>query len=987
MYSTYYNCRNLTGSPVCGDNVTNMVEAYFRCTNLTGNPVCGENVTNMSRAYTSCVNLTGPAVCGDKVTNMASAYSDCPKLKSPACGPLVTNMVSTYYGSENMKGSPVCGPNVTNMHQTYYLCSSLTGSPVCGDKVVNFRNAYYNCSGLTGNPACGDKVNDMYRTYSGCKKLTGSPVCGNNVTNMQLTYFDCVRLTGSPVCGPNVTDMSDTYYNCSNLTGNPVCEDNVINMSRAYFNCQNLIGPPVYGNNVTNMAFTYAYCSNLTGKPVCGPNVTNMSYTYYNCFNLTGSPVCGNNVTNINSAYEGCYNIAPNAYFYSNKVKGADSCFGNRASYNRINVYVPIVGANTTHNTLSTFLYNNAYSIVGSSIEWTNDMNTNSCYYNTTQNIYIYPVESVAQVYKDNELLVARYTISNTSSVEPEVRGTEEVRVLRDETITIEMESFDDLVTVMDGGTDLLKNTSFSSYDYTNDEYYLSSNGIIGVHINRIGDVWEITGYDHSAEVAALSTNANEMDIIITYIIPCSITSESIYNGSGTKTVSIYSTEEGVNPIKINFNGMTDLLSVEKLRTENITNGTNMFKDCSNFKGFEIDNSQYYDLIDVEGDDSGSLGSDVSIPCNSKAEAEELIPKLKVIAPDGSSSTFSIRTSDYEEGFYGSSDGWYIDAIASCGGLTIVAEYEYGIWVHFDAVSGTYDAHFTVVVEDKEIFSPDFSNIENTTSMFEGCSSLEYLDTSGFNTLKTEIYSTDFTDFVVTESESKSMGQFDGIEDVEIYSAGFQTKYPFIDKIVTEGVNDIYKFESSEGYFINVVVYPDGQVTIRTTADDDSEVLCLRIYSVIAKNICAIECADYMFAGCSKLTKESFESSSYVYDLKYESDTYTLNYDEKIKLFDYPSSEFNFITLNLPITEYVEGQSAFEPQIERNDMYECTYYTFGRIEPIVITVYDNGSVYAYSSDGPAGDITLYLYNKHKYTFELPNVESASHIFDGCTNLQ
>ena len=286
---------------------------------------------------------------------------------------------------------------------------------------------------------------------------------------------------------------------------------------------------------------------------------------------------------------------------------------------------------------------------------------------------------------------------------------------------------------------------------------------------------------------------------------------------------------------------------------------------------------------------------------------------------------------------------------------------------------------------NEETFIPDFSNIENATSMFEGCSNLEYLDTSGFNALRTGIYPTDLTNFVVTEDESKSMGQFNGIENVEIYSAGFQTKYPFIDKTVTEGINDIYKFESPEGYYINVVVYPDGQVVIRTTADNDSEVLCLRIHSVVTKDICTIKYADYMFAGCSKLTKESFESNYYVYDLKYESDTYTLNFNEEIKLFDYPSSEFNFITLDYPMTEFKEGYACFDPQIERSDVYECTYYTFGNTDPIVITVYDNGSVYAYT-DGPGGDISLYLYNKHKYNFELPNVESASHIFDGCTNL-
>ena len=61
MYSTYYNCQNLTGSPVCGNNVTNMTYTYYNCYNLTGSPVCGNNVTSMSYTYAYCTNLAGNA--------------------------------------------------------------------------------------------------------------------------------------------------------------------------------------------------------------------------------------------------------------------------------------------------------------------------------------------------------------------------------------------------------------------------------------------------------------------------------------------------------------------------------------------------------------------------------------------------------------------------------------------------------------------------------------------------------------------------------------------------------------------------------------------------------------------------------------------------------------------------------------------------------------------------------------------------------------
>lgn len=54
-----------------------------------------------------------------------------------------------------------------------------------------------------------------------------------------------------------------------------------------------------------------------------------------------------------------------------------------------LNIYVP-----NNSNSLSTIL--NGSSIVNSPITWANDMATNNRYFNTAYNIYIYPVENVA---------------------------------------------------------------------------------------------------------------------------------------------------------------------------------------------------------------------------------------------------------------------------------------------------------------------------------------------------------------------------------------------------------------------------------------------------------------------------------------------------------------------------------------------------------------------------------------------------------------
>ena len=206
----------------------------------------------------------------------------------------------------------------------------------------------------------------MYGAYSGCTNLT-TAVCGPNVTNMSNVYSGCTNLT-TAVCGPNVTGMGWTYQGCTNLT-TAVCGPNVTNMYSAYRNCTNLT-TAVCGDNVTDMSSAYDNCKSLT-TAVCGPNVTRMSYAYNNCTNIQGD-----------------------TYFYQPNISSIGRCFYNRNTSNMLNIYVQ-----ENSKTMNTCLISNTYSLTGSAITWTND-STNKRYYNTSANIYIYPV---ANVYKAEE--------------------------------------------------------------------------------------------------------------------------------------------------------------------------------------------------------------------------------------------------------------------------------------------------------------------------------------------------------------------------------------------------------------------------------------------------------------------------------------------------------------------------------------------------------------------------------------------------------
>ena len=162
MNTTYQNCKNLNGAPVCGPNVIDMKYAYQDCHKLTGSPVSGENVTQMVNTYRNCYNLTGDAACGPNVINLEHAYENC----------------------YNLSGSPACGQNVTRMYGSYKNCFNLTGNPICGENVTVMDYAYMNCKNLASN------------AYFYSKKLTSAISCfGNRNISTPLNLYVTANTT------------------------------------------------------------------------------------------------------------------------------------------------------------------------------------------------------------------------------------------------------------------------------------------------------------------------------------------------------------------------------------------------------------------------------------------------------------------------------------------------------------------------------------------------------------------------------------------------------------------------------------------------------------------------------------------------------------------------------------------------------------------------------------------------------------------------
>ena len=121
-----------------------------------------------------------------------------------------------------------------------------------------------------------EKVTDMRSMFSNCSSLTSLDVTHfntANVTNMGYMFYSCSSLTSLDVTHFNtakVTDMSRMFYNCSSLTSLDV----------TYFNTE----------EVRNMSNMFDSCSSLTSLDVTHfntANVTDMHYMFSNCVALT----------------------------------------------------------------------------------------------------------------------------------------------------------------------------------------------------------------------------------------------------------------------------------------------------------------------------------------------------------------------------------------------------------------------------------------------------------------------------------------------------------------------------------------------------------------------------------------------------------------------------------------------------------------------------------------------------------------------------
>ena len=219
------------------------------------------------------------------------------------------------------------------------------------EKVTNMSYMFFRCSSLTSldvthfNTA---NVTDMSNMFWGCSSLTSLDVTHfntANVTNMSLMFYSCSSLTSLYLTNFNtekVTNMRSMFSSCSSLTSLDVTHFNtakVTDMSNMFSSCSSLTSLDVtYFNtaNVTNMRSMFSSCSSLTSLDVTNFNtaeVTNMGYMFSWCSSLTSLYLTNFNtekVTNMESMFFFCQaltTIYASSKFVTTQVSNSSNMF------------------------------------------------------------------------------------------------------------------------------------------------------------------------------------------------------------------------------------------------------------------------------------------------------------------------------------------------------------------------------------------------------------------------------------------------------------------------------------------------------------------------------------------------------------------------------------------------------------------------------------------------------------------------------------
>lgn len=299
----FYGCDGLTSLDVSGFN-TSKVQIFFQmfaqCTGLASLDVSGfntESAVYMNYMFSGCSSLTALDVSLFKtgnVTDMGFMFNGCSKLTALDVSGFdtgnVTSMEAMFANCSGLTSLDVTKfdtEKVTTMYAMFYGCSSLTELNLQNFKTANVKNLnmmFQFCSGLTSidvsgfNTGNAENISQMFCKCSGLTSLDLSNFNTEKVTKMSAMFSECSALTSINLSSFNTSAIADIYglfnmfYGCSSLTTLDLSSFNtstVDNMTQMFFNCGNLetiyVGDKWTTENVTSSDDMFTYSYNLKG--------------------------------------------------------------------------------------------------------------------------------------------------------------------------------------------------------------------------------------------------------------------------------------------------------------------------------------------------------------------------------------------------------------------------------------------------------------------------------------------------------------------------------------------------------------------------------------------------------------------------------------------------------------------------------------------------------------------------------------------------
>ena len=320
MSSMFSGCGAITTLDVSNfntSNVTNMDAMFSGCGALTTLDVSNfytSNVTNMGSMFSKCSALTTLDVSNfntSNVTNMDAMFS--------GCGALTTLDVSNFNTS-----------NVTNMDYMFdsLMCETINIDNFITNNVTSMRYMFSNCRNLQNLDLYNfntENVTDMAYMFCECNKLESITLSGNfkteNVIDMDSMFYNCSKLDSLDLSSfdvKNVVNMKEMFAYCSSITNLDLSGfitssvENIISMFTDCINLQYLNVDNFNTRYVTNMRSMFYNCKSLQSIDLGSFDtsyVSNMSDMFYNCSSLTSLNLSNfntSNVTNFINMFLGC---------------------------------------------------------------------------------------------------------------------------------------------------------------------------------------------------------------------------------------------------------------------------------------------------------------------------------------------------------------------------------------------------------------------------------------------------------------------------------------------------------------------------------------------------------------------------------------------------------------------------------------------------------------------------------------------------------